>query len=88
MRVDLALDGWDDGSLAVAATNLSADPSTWMDLSGGVNSPLRVADTAIVDFEDCVVLNASPSGVRVHSPESGNVLLPPSSENFSSTAAT
>jgi hypothetical protein len=81
-RVDLTLDGWDDGSLAVAATNLSADPTTWMDLSGGVNSPLRVADTVIVDFEECVVLNVSPAGVRVHSPDSGNVLLPPSSEFF------
>ena len=37
VRVDLTLDGWDDGSLAVAATNLSADPTTWMDLSGGRN---------------------------------------------------
>ena len=82
VRVDLTLDGWDDGSLAVAATNLSADPTTWMDLSGGVNTPLRVADTVVVDFEDCVVLNVSPAGVRVHSPGSGNVLLPPSSEFF------
>jgi hypothetical protein len=82
VRVDLTLDGWDDGSLAVAATNLSADPSTWMDLSGGANSPVRVNDAVVVDFEDCTVLNVSQAGVRVHSPGNGNVLLPPSSTFF------
>ena len=50
----VSLDGLDDHSLALAATNLANEPTSWMKLSSGADSPVQVDDTVVHDFEDLV----------------------------------
>ena len=50
--VSKSLDGWDDASLTMAATNLAREPMSWMNLSGCAASPIKLQDTIVVDFED------------------------------------
>jgi hypothetical protein len=79
---DYCLDGWDGGSLAIAAANLANDPTTFLQLSNGADSPVRKGDTFVVDNADALVQSASPAGIKVVFPDGAATMVPPSQEIF------
>jgi hypothetical protein len=83
---EFCLDGWDDGSLAIAAANLANDPSTFLKLSSGAASPVRRGDDIVVDNVDGVVKSVPPAGVKAMFPDGTTVLVPPSQELFTDPA--
>jgi hypothetical protein len=78
------LDGWDDGSLAVAATNLAHDPTTWMSLTD--ISPIKANDAIAHEQNDFEVMNVSQAGVKIKSSDGSMTVLPKSMEFFKDTA--
>jgi hypothetical protein len=65
----LGLNGVDDKSLVYAATNLANEPTSWMQLSSGGDSAVRVDDVVAHDFEDHRVVSVTPNGVKLKSME-------------------
>jgi hypothetical protein len=66
----VGLEGLDDHSLALAATNLANEPTSWMKLSSGADSPVQVGDVVVHDFEDYTAAAVTPEGVKLKSLES------------------